>query len=264
MFTKYYTTPQQLVPLKLAIKSLITMSPRKRLALNMRQNDYQNLLKNNNLELFRLHHDLTMILESQSSEYHAYDYGEGYFYQSNKEIGITGFRDTEKRIERYNLKNILKSKKILDIGCNAGFILTSLADYIDSGTGFDINPYLVKIAETVIQYKKIKNLKFMTTSFENLETDQKYTALLSFANHSTYDQQTKQSLQSYFTKCYDLLEKDGLFVFESHPPELDTQEKLTECISIIGSKFEIISCQLYTNGNFLDCNRTLVLARKNL
>ena len=49
---------------------------------------------------------------------------------------------------------ITKNKNVLDIGCNVGFVILSLSKVIKSGYGFDINPYLIEIANTVKNHLK--------------------------------------------------------------------------------------------------------------
>ena len=52
-----------------------------------------------------LHYKVAKILEEQEKNYDPYDYGESYFYQSCKPLHITGFRNTEARINCFLKKN---------------------------------------------------------------------------------------------------------------------------------------------------------------
>ena len=85
-----------------------------------------------------MYYKIAKILERQRQNYESYDYGEGYFYQSCKPLRITGFRSTEIRIKDMDLRNLLKGKRVLDIGTNAGFIPLEIADVCQSIDAFDI------------------------------------------------------------------------------------------------------------------------------
>ena len=45
-------------------------------------------------DLLALHRDMNRQLALQTEQWDSYDYGEGYFYQSSDELGVTGLRDT--------------------------------------------------------------------------------------------------------------------------------------------------------------------------
>ena len=91
-----------------------------------------------------------------------------------------------------NLNKIVKHKTVLEIGCNSGFIACSIASNTKFIVAFDIMEDLIKLANEVKAYKNIKNIIFYKSSFENLNIKKKFDVILSFANHSTYDNQTKQ------------------------------------------------------------------------
>ncbi len=260
---KYYKQPSPVANLIFSLNSVFTRKPLKRVSLNNRLKDYQSLLQKNDQKMWDIHYDINKILAKQTADYASYDYGEGYFYQGLEQLGISGFRNTEDRVNKLNLSKLLQDKSVIDIGCNAGFILLQVSEHIKAGYGFDINPYLIDIANTIKNHLGADNCHFEDTAFEDLQpNNQKFDAVLSLANHSTYDQNTKQSIDQYFKHCADLLNPDGLLVFESHPPQLEDQQRIDEVAKVISQYFDIYATNQYEFDNFLDKNRTYFLATK--
>ncbi|MDR2769704.1 MAG: class I SAM-dependent methyltransferase [Puniceicoccales bacterium] len=163
-----------------------------------------------------LHYEIAKILEAQLREYTSYDYGEGYFYQSCRLIHITGFRNTEARIAGMQWEKYIAGKTVLDIGTNAGFLALEIAPLCKKIEGFDINPYLIQVANCAKSFLKRDNAKFWAGTFEEFNYEQSYDVVLSFANHSTYDHNTKQSIDDYFQKCHRYVSDGGYLLFESH------------------------------------------------
>ena len=99
------------------------------------------------------------------------------------------------------------------------------------------------------------------SSFEDLETDARFGVVLSFANHKTYDGNTRISTEGYFDKCHALLEPGGLLLFESHPPELEGDGLEAVC-EIIAERFHVMDRRILREGTFLDRDRTFLAAQK--
>jgi len=66
-----------------------------------------------------------------------------------------------------------------------------------------------------------------------------YDEVLSFANHSTYDHNTKQSLDDYFQKCHRYVSDGGMLLFESHLPSYETPEQLHKVLEVLSKYFNI-------------------------
>lgn len=209
-----------------------------------------------------LHYKISKILETQARDYSSYDYGQGYFYQSCEPINLTGFRNTEIRIEDMQLRKHLTNKTVLDIGTNTGFLAIELAPFCKKIDAFDINPYLIEIANCVKSFLNCNNAKFWAGTFEEFSQSEKYDVILSFANHSTYDQNTQQSVDDYFKKCSHYLENDGLMLFESHYPRYETPEQLQSVLAILKDYFVINESYVLTRGNFGDKGRTFAICQK--
>jgi len=258
-YTKYYKSASILAPFVFMFDGLFTKNKREKISLYNRQKDYN--LVSQDLKFLKLHESVTKYLHDATTNWDAYDYGEGYLYQGIKSLKFSGLRDTEARIENMKLKKLVKGKKVLEIGCNSGFLSIELADDAKEIVAFDLNPYLISIAKECSSFAGKRNITFKDCSFSSLDPAETYDVVLSFANHSTYDGKTDQSIVEYFTKCHNSLKKDGLLVFESHPPEHEGKglEKVCE---IIEKNFEITKREILHYGTFLDTARTFILAKK--
>ena len=54
-----------------------------------------------------------VVIAAEDKRWDSYDYGEGWFYQSSDEVGITGLRDTAGRVKAYNLLELVRRRSIL-------------------------------------------------------------------------------------------------------------------------------------------------------
>jgi len=258
----YYIKPVYSAPFAFLADYHTEKEPRKRAALWNRLRDYTSILLAGDKKLLSFHKEINQSLLDQSVEYAHYDYGEGYFYQSLASAHISGFRNTEERIGQLGLNALVKEKSVLDIGCNTGFLLLSLASSYKYGFGFDLNPYIVQIANKTKLYMGVNNTDVVTSSFEDLKPQPMYDVILSFANHSTFDENTKQDVGSYFKKIASTLNDGGMLIFESHPPAFEDKTKLENVINVIKTLFCIDEIKQLPLRGFLDEGRTYVLARK--
>lgn len=235
-----------------------------RLSINNKLKDYLILISSSTNKLWNLHCTLSKIIIKMNDKYDSYDYGSGYFYQSLKKINITGFRDTESRVKKLEIRELVKNKKVLDIGTNTGFILFSSYKSFNHAIGIEHNCYLIEIAENVKKYLNVKNIEFKCINFENYakKTKTKFDVILSLANHSTFDGNTKQNIQDYFLNTSKLLNPKGILIFESHPPQIEPPEKLEKTINAIQKNYIIIKKPLIKMDGFLDKKRSYLIAQK--
>lgn len=249
--------------IKNKIGTLLIPDSLERISACNRLKDYGKMMASSDKELWKLHERLENIRNEMSENYTSYDYGNGYYYQSMPSLNISGYRDTADRIEKLNLKELVSDKTVLDVGSNTGFILLTLAQEIKKGIGIELNPYLVSTAKEVQKYLGAENIEFIPTPFENYDSnDIQFDVILSLANHSTYDGNTQQTLESYFQSIFNLLSINGIFIFESHPPQHEPNEKLEKTISVIEKYFDIKEKPQITMKGFLDKNRTYIIAIK--
>ena len=256
-YLKYYENYSRMAGFRFLWDALLAKSKVCKISLLNRQQDY--LALRHKPDLLALHYKLNKHLLRSSEEWDSYDYGEGYFYQGLDLIGLSGLRNTRQRVEAMELTERLCGKRVLEIGCNSGFMALSVAESAERVVGFDINPHLIQIARDTADYLELNNTDFEVCRFEDFKCDDKFDVVLSFANHSTYDGNTEYSLRNYFERCKDLLVPGGSFLFESHPPAHEG-DGLKDVCAIIGEMFDVQHQQVLNYGSFLDQGRTFMTA----
>lgn len=259
-YAGYYESYRPLAPLQLLLRALTTRGYWRRTALLNRMSDYRRL--KGRPELFRLHGQLEHHRWSLEEEWKGYDYGEGYYYQGSRVLGITGFRDTEARVECYGLLDRVKGKTVLDIGCNSGFLAHAIAPAAESVVGIEINSHLVDISRTVCRYSGYPNCRFHASSFEKwLPGNETFDVVMSLANHSTFDGNTAITVSEYLQKCVGLLNADGRLLFESHAPAYETEDRWNKVLAELEERFEIEDRTVMTKGNHMDRGRRFLVLR---
>ena len=255
---RYYEKYSVLGNFRFLFDALFARGRAQKMSLANRQRDYLRLA--GHPDWLALHRDLNRCLV-EANAWSGYDYGEGYYYQSFDRIGITGLRSTRERMEAMGVADLVKDKTVLDIGCNAGFVSLTIAEVARHVTGCELNPYLVDLAKRVAEHLGQQNATFFSSSFEDFVCQEPFDVILSFANHSTYDGKTRQTVEQYFQRCQSLLKPGGLLLFESHAPEYEG-DGLEHVCSIIAERFGIQERRGLKRGTFLDQGRTFIVAQK--
>lgn len=257
-YSKFYETYSVKALFVFMWDLLLTKERAKKVSLMNRLRDYRRLA--NDQSLFKLHQEINRILFFSSEEWQSHDYGEGYFYQGFTKVGIRGLRDTTARVREMELEKITEGKSVIDIGCNSGFLALSLAKGAKHIIGMDIHPDLISVGNLVAHYLGNKNVQLFVSTFEDFVVRENVDVILSCANHSTFDGNTKQSLEEYFDKCKSLLKPGGLLIFESHHPQYEGGDALERVCQIIGERFKIQTRQILKQGTFFDQGRTFLVA----
>jgi SAM-dependent methyltransferase len=258
-YLRYYDRYTWRAGVRFTLDALLTPSRLRRLSLSNRQRDYVGL--GGRPDLMALHRRLNAHLLAARASWPSYDYGEGYFYQSMAPVGITGLRDTAARVEGMGLRPLLAGRRVLEIGCNCGFVALSCADVAARIDAFDINPSLIAVAGEVAAHLGADRARFETSSFESYAAAGTWDVVLSFANHTTYDGNTRQTVEDYFRKCRDLVAPGGRLLFESHAPAYEG-EGLQGVCEIIARLFRIRERRVLSAGTFLDRGRTFIVAER--
>lgn len=196
----------------------------------------------------------------KSKSWDAYDYNQGYFYHSFPSGKIGGLRDTAIRIQEYKLCRELHDKRVLNIGCNLGFLDCELNSFVNHIDAFDINPYLIEIAKLAKKFLCINNVEFYVCSFEEYNFGSSYDVVLSFANHSTYDGKTRHTIYEYFQKISKLLNNDGILLLESHAPLYE--KNFDDILKIVETLFYVDSQFVLNKGTPFDVGRKFIKAYK--
>jgi SAM-dependent methyltransferase len=258
-YRPYYEKLSPVAPLRFAIDAVRTKEPERALGIRNRQRDYAGLQRHP--ELLPVHRALHEQLIAQSREWPTYDYGEGYWYQSSAELGITGLRDTAARVDAFGLRELVRDRTVLEIGSNSGFLSLAIAPAAQRVVAFEINPFLVEAGRIGARHLGIGNVEFLVSSFEDLpDTGERFDDVLSFANHHTYDGNTRQGLEEYFARCHARLRPGGRLVFESHPPALEGRD-FGRTVELIERWFTIERSEVHRYGTHLDRDRRFIVAR---
>lgn len=189
------------------------------------------------------------------------DFGWSKFYQSFERIGLEGIRPTLYRIEKYGIEQYLnKSQKVLDIGCNVGFIDMTIAPLVKSIIGVEYDETLVKVANHVRKYLQLENCEFVASDFcaWQRENVKKFDVIFSFAIHHWLN----ISAAEYVQIVDLLLNENGIFCFESHDIEVG-DKKFEACVKLFFDK----KFQLLEEGVICDeglTNRKYVLLKKEI
>jgi len=224
-----------------------------------RRQDYAGLAGNASRRA--LHAALNRELARQDVEWPSYDYGEGWFYQSSERLGITGLRDTDGRVAALDLLGRVRGRRVLEIGSNTGFLSIEIAAAADRVVAFELNPHLVDMARLAAAYCGVDTVEFSVDAFEDFEVGEVFDDVLSFANHHTYDGNTRQSLTDYFARCHRYTAPGGRLLFESHPPELEG-DGFPQTLAIIERYYEIEHMEVPEYGTALDKRRRFVVGRR--
>ena len=258
-YDKLYARVSPAAPLRFTLDARRSASPVHALGLRNRTRDYARLVNRPHLRV--LHRALNEQLAEQSEKWTSYDYGEGYFYQSSAQLGITGLRDTDARVDAYGLAELLRGREVLEIGCNSGFLTLAMAATARRIVAFEINPYLVEMGKLASAYAGARNIEFRTAAFEEFSTDETFDDVVSFANHHTYDGNTRQSLEEYVARCRALTRSGGRLIFESHPPELEGNV-FGHTTALIQRDFDVERDEVHQYGTHLDTGRHFIVATR--
>ena len=133
-----------------------------------------------------------------------------------------------------------KNKTALDIGSNCGFFSIFISKYVQHITGVEINPYLVAIANDTKQYLEIVNTTFISSAFEDFKANDKFDIIFSLANDSTIDDNTKFNFKEYVNKIKNLLNNDGILIFESQAVDSMIPEQFKQKFNFLKLNFDVL------------------------
>jgi hypothetical protein len=139
-------------------------------------------------------------------------HGGGDFYQSCAELAIAGQRPTPLRFEAYGLADVLRpDHRVLDIGCNCGFLALHCAPFVRCVDGFDINPRFIAIADAASRHLGRSNSRFVCSSFGDFDGPGPYDIIFSFAVHHWIG----EPMTAYAGRLRRWLAPGGLVLLES-------------------------------------------------
>jgi SAM-dependent methyltransferase len=140
-------------------------------------------------------------------------------YQGLAIAGVLGDRMCDYRFDEYELRCWIKpTDRVLDIGCNCGFMAILAAYRIGCHAhGIDISPYMIEIGRLVAKHLRIDDLVTLEAGrLQHFHPGPVFDVVMSFATHWTDDQNYRVSLDEHMTRIASYLKPRGKLVFETH------------------------------------------------
>lgn len=106
----------------------------------------------------------------------------------------------------------LKGKEILDLACGTGEMTNRLAKDGYKVLGVDLSPEMLEMAQEKAYSKNLK-VHYVQQDMTTLELFHKYDAIISYCDGFNYIQ-SEDHLKNVFSKVYDYLKPEGLFIFD--------------------------------------------------
>lgn len=167
--------------------------------------------------LSRLHAELADILERQRAEWPHYAFGFRYFYQGYTRVHISGIRPTELRFQHYDVAAHLRpTDRVLDLGCNSGFMAIEASYHAAHVDGVEWNPYMVEAGQAVARYLQRDNVHLQAGDLNAFEASAPYDCVMAYACYHTDDHGNREGIDAHFDKLHALLRPGGTLLFESH------------------------------------------------
>lgn len=134
-------------------------------------------------------------------------------YQAYAKLGILGKRSTEKRVATYGLPHLLNNNmRVLEFGCNCGFLSLEISKLVSDVTAFDIDPAYIAIGNLTKGYLGINNCELFTSPVKDFNSSKTFDCIVSCAVHGW----AELGFRQYTAKILSLLKPNGLLLFESH------------------------------------------------
>lgn len=162
-------------------------------------------------ELSQLHRDVSSrwAMYRQSSNMPFGDFG--LLYQSFEPAKIVGSRNTEERIAVYGLEELCSEKRVLDLGCNTGFLAVAVAPHASNVVGIEQEQTLVDIGSLVQTFVGADNVSLQHGDATTFHSDQPFDVVIAAAVHGWMS----MPLAALGQRLADLTAEGGAVLFES-------------------------------------------------
>jgi len=128
------------------------------------------------------------------------------YFQRYKQTFFTSFNGIHSTII-HNIKDSLKGRSVLDIGCGGGRLAIMCAKFADKVDAFDFEPKAIEIGRKVAKCTNAKNIKFYIGDVDELKSRDKYD-IITFSEVIEHVQDPISTLKN----IHGLLNEEGQFV----------------------------------------------------
>ena len=189
-----------------------------------------------------------------------------FIYQSHPGLALSGQRNSEERMNAYDIATYLKRTDcVLDIGCNCGMLDLMIAEYVHHITGVDIDAEMVHMADLTRDYLQIENADFHQRDlFCSSESDEdKYDAVCCFAIHQPIINWGEVSPRLFVDTISKHLKSNGILFFESHVNMPDDRDGLFEELLQLfqESGYEMLMLKRHYGKKTGNVNRDITILR---
>ena len=141
----------------------------------------------------------------------------GYLYQGWEEIGLSGIKPSNARLQKYKIDDLLSpSFRVLDLGANSCFLSLAMARKVKEIDALELNPFLLEIGRLAANHTGITNISPILGDIETWTPSRKYDLVISLANHCTIDGNMGMDFENYIAKLFNATKPEGWLLFESH------------------------------------------------
>jgi len=184
-------------------------------------------------------------------------------YQGYERLGLLGKRPTERRFATYGLAGVLDpGMRVLEMGCNNGFLSIEIAGRTRSVTAFDVDPAYVAIGTMVSAYLGRTNCDFRVSSFERFADERVFDCVIACAVHGW----VSVGFTEFVGRILGYLRPGGVLLLESH--ELDCHPEWAEQRRFLLERFDVLRSGLIDDVDdemyASEMREYLVLRRKDV
>jgi 2-polyprenyl-3-methyl-5-hydroxy-6-metoxy-1,4-benzoquinol methylase len=156
-------------------------------------------------------------------------------YQGSERLGIRGKRRTETRMAAYGLPALLRGDmRVLEIGCNCGFLSLEIARLVRQVTAFDVDPNYIALGALAQRRLGVTNCTFGVGAVETYRPAERFDAVLSCAVHGWIT----MDFGAYVAYLRSIITPGGLLLFESH--EVDCHPEWRAQRAFLLQRFDLV------------------------
>lgn len=150
------------------------------------------------------------------------------------------------------LKNTNNFQKLLDIGCGTLTHSIVLSKKFEKVLGVDLSEPMIKVGEKKLKTFEIKNVDTYCGPIDNISLQNQFDTIISMfyvVNHIN----SLNELKSFFSKVFELLNENGVFIFDCWNGTACRIEKpKIENFKTISHDFHTIISKTMTNTNLME------------